>query len=119
VHCKHSANIIASAIILHVAYEKVAWRPTIAPRFGETPDMAKKDLTKGLVKSATKGINGNKGPHKKVEYGKQETESYEHQLYSLHLQSALTVRVFKIDAAIRKPFRRWSGIPIQAQTRKT
>ena len=36
VHCMHSANIIASAII--IAYEKVAWRPAIAPRFGETPE---------------------------------------------------------------------------------
>jgi len=39
--------------------------------------MARKDLTKGRVRSATKGINGNKGLHKKVEYGKQKTESYE------------------------------------------
>ena len=30
-----------------------------------------------------------------------------------------TVCVFKIDAAIRKPFRRWAGIPRQTQTRKT
>jgi len=30
-----------------------------------------------------------------------------------------TVRVFKIDAVIRKPFRRWAGIPRQTQTRKT
>jgi len=39
--------------------------------------MARKDLTKGRVRSATKGNNGNKGLHKKVEYGKQETESYQ------------------------------------------
>ena len=30
-----------------------------------------------------------------------------------------TVRVFKIDAVIRKPFRHWAGIPRQTQTRKT
>ena len=37
VHCMHSANIIASASAIIIAYEKVAWRPAIAPRFGETP----------------------------------------------------------------------------------
>jgi len=30
----------------------------------------------------------------------------------------LTVHVFKIDTAIRKPFRRWSGIPRQMQMQK-
>ena len=33
--------------------------------------------------------------------------------------SFATVRVFKIDAAIRKPFCRWAGILRQTQTRKT
>jgi len=38
---------------------------------------------------------------------------------SFDVNLADTVRVFKIDAAIRKPFRRWAGIPRQTQTRKT
>jgi len=54
--------------------------------------MARKDLTKGRVRSATKGINGNKGLHKKVEYGKQKTESYELKTINSQNRRSFTVK---------------------------